>query len=503
MIGDHAAKLLYVQQNQINLQIPAELPGGAAAPVQVVFEGRSSAPVPILISKRKQLSAVEDPAALTEALWSSLQAASWEATAAAWQRQNPDASCRRFQGDGDSTGADQQWCEQCEADAGVRNQRWSFYAFDTVAPGCRLGQFEAVVEGIAEETVQQIYNDLRRQLARKYGPGDEPEAVHARGSASWRQLRRWRSEGAEIYLYVAKPRFEPTHVGLMARAQPLLDALAEDKVLWTVEEHSGLEPGGELDRALTQALGASYPELAGLLAQTPAAGSGPQPQLVYDVLVRLVTEAVSAPRQRQAASLLAADRLADRLNSLFVAPTDSRPQPDDIAAMRRRLAQLGIDYESGGYDSFGNSGKLLRRVWEEYGDTPWGEWAFLTLHLRGWTLGVGCRGGEENFREVVRRGESFVAQRPASPRRWAVQFATAQANETWWSLSQASPEAAGIDAARFRKGSPQARERAMREYRAVISQQPAGAMAAYARRQLPRLELGVDTNQRRFYCMMD
>jgi len=40
----------------------------------------------------------------------------------------------------------------------------------------------------------------------------------------------------------------------------------------------------------------------------------------------------------------------------------------------------------------------------------------------------------------------------------------------------------------------------MRYYRAVVSMAPGSPEAASALRRLPRLELGLDTGQRRFFC---
>ncbi len=45
-----------------------------------------------------------------------------------------------------------------------------------------------------------------------------------------------------------------------------------------------------------------------------------------------------------------------------------------------------------------------------------------------------------------------------------------------------------------------ARERAIRYYREVVRLDPDTPQAADALRRLPRLELGLDTGQRRFFC---
>jgi hypothetical protein len=219
LFGDLAAQILYAGPSQINLRIPSQVPAGATTPVRVVFEGRSSPPVPIAVSKRKQLAVVENARALSQALLDRLQAVSWDAAIDPWRRQHPDAVCELVQSGADSASADEPSREQCVFDEGFQHMHWFFYASETHAI-CRLVQFQAVVTGVTGESVQETYNGLRRLLARRYGVGDTPERVLAQGSASWRQLRRWRVEGRAIYLYVSKPLFEPTHVGLLARVEP-------------------------------------------------------------------------------------------------------------------------------------------------------------------------------------------------------------------------------------------------------------------------------------------
>ncbi len=87
----------------------------------------------------------------------------------------------------------------------------------------------------------------------------------------------------------------------------------------------------------------------------------------------------------------------------------------------------------------------------------------------------------------------------------------AQAYETWWSPSQAAQCKPGqepgcdlyADARKYHEGAARAREKAMTYYGRVLGLAPEGLEAAYARHHLPRLKLGIDTNQRRFFCVYD
>jgi hypothetical protein len=82
-------------------------------------------------------------------------------------------------------------------------------------------------------------------------------------------------------------------------------------------------------------------------------------------------------------------------------------------------------------------------------------------------------------------------------------LATGQAYETWWSLSHATPKDDYVQPEKYREGRETALKRAIGIYEQVATLAPQSLEAAYARRQLPRLKLGLDTMQRRFFCVYD
>src|SRR5881397_3672958 len=99
--------------------------------------------------------------------------------------------------------------------------------------------------------------------------------------------------------------------------------------------------------------------------------------------------------------------------------------------------------------------------------------------------------------------EAFRVRRAASPVRADVDFMVAQSYETWWSLSQASPQDESAQPARYQAGALTARQKAIALYNQVLKLIPDSPEATYARRVLPRLALGFATNQRRFICVYD
>jgi hypothetical protein len=87
-----------------------------------------------------------------------------------------------------------------------------------------------------------------------------------------------------------------------------------------------------------------------------------------------------------------------------------------------------------------------------------------------------------------------------------VLYALAVANESWWSIAHAPKDDEFVNAPPYPRRAANARqaqralEVAIRYYREVVRIAPGTPEAASALRRLPRLELGLDTGQRRFFC---
>jgi hypothetical protein len=130
------------------------------------------------------------------------------------------------------------------------------------------------------------------------------------------------------------------------------------------------------------------------------------------------------------------------------------------------------------------------------------------LQRRGWNTDPreGCPKNPDLFREVIEKGEAFLAQRPNTHFRKDVIYTLAVANESWWSISHATagdPIVSAPPYPRREKNARQssaARERAIQYYREIVRLGPDSPEASSALRRLPRLELALDTGQRRFFC---
>lgn len=406
----------------------------------------------------------------------------------------------RFQGDGSGGyGADEEWCFRDTLETKTHKEELYSYAFPPAeAIVCRFQQFRAFATGVSVAALEEVHQALAQRLSEWFGSPEGPEEVHDSGSAYWHHILRWQTEELEIVLYIDEPAYRQPRLGLRARHRHLLDALADDSRLYGVHYRlQALEK--HLVKALIDELGDTVPVLASLLRSD---ASKPDVNEVATMLLRLLEIAETGESTRRPALLLAADRLANRLQYYPLLDLDkSSPVWDRL---RQKLATYGLRYQG---DKLGGGwvylSDLLVKVWGEYPTTEWGEYAFVLLLNLGWEPNVACANGSDTFRTIIAKGEELVSERPESSRLLYVLFPVAQAYETWWSLSQASAKDAYVNPADYQDGANEARKRAIARYEEIVRLAPGSDEALYARRRLPRLRLRLDTNQRRYYCIYD
>jgi hypothetical protein len=227
---------------------------------------------------------------------------------------------------------------------------------------------------------------------------------------------------------------------------------------------------------------------------------GPPPPPPADP-VALLRQASPGSAEERARLLLAAD--------MAVHEQAARLSDAQAVPLRRSLAQYGV--KIGGelhYGGLDYRRDLLWRVWREFPHTQAGEQAFVQLQNRGWNTDnlVGCPPDPDFFRAVIEKGEAFLAERPTSPVRKEVLHSVAVAYESWWSIARA-PANDGIVAdipyprrAADAREAGRARLQAIECYRELLRIAPDSPEAAAALRRLPRLEVDLDTGQRRFFC---
>lgn len=490
-------------------------------------------------------------------LWTDFEKSMWGMPLQDWLKLHPELSCEPFHGRSWGVGADSSWSHRCSNNAEAQAApQWLFYVFDLQDVVPRLEQFDATTNVLPEETLASVENSLRARMTSRYGAAEDRSPKMGR-AVSWPQYLRWTAPDLEIQLNLGE--FDKEHsqgrLRLQVRHRALLEALNEDERLRAVGAADFLYGvGSPLAKPLAENLRSDFPDVAMMLlksqpdpdpqqvraaveriqnelkaqaAQQPGIGMAARqngvraaviavPQRswtaeeLHDALIRLLTDAKTSPPERRPILLLAADQLAGRLPSVIA---NDKGRDWDWSRWRSELATFGITYSPGMEQPWSYGSDLLKRVGSDYSDTEWGERAFILLLTTDAT--EGCAAGSDQFRQVIQQGLPFLEKNASGPNQLDVQLAVAQAYETWWSLSQAptegqiaankeAEEAEGPDAdpREYQQGAEAARQQAIARYTRLLEQNPQSDYAIYARRQLPRLKLGIDTGQRRFYCMV-
>jgi hypothetical protein len=508
---------------------------------------------PIVAAPQQQTSLAAEEQA--QKIWTEFDKTAWGATLQDWSALHAEVSCKSFHGRMWGLGADAQWSHRCSSGPQPEAAQWSFYVFGLQEPLVpRLEQFDVSTVSIPEEALTALQNSLQSRLAARFGPGEDrsPKVARAR-AVSWPVDLRWQAADVEIHLNLSEfdPQRKEGRLRLQARHRTLLEAMKDDERLKLVGLNSKwYEVGSGIDKVLADNLRPDFPEAATMLVKSQpdpdpqkvleavqqaiqqrqnqlksaspagqrpiaaiAAAAAPQTKWTaeefHGALVRILTSVKTTARDRQPMLLLAADRLAWRLPSVIL---NDKPNNWDWSEWRRELGTLGVVYEQASEEPWAYGGSLLQHVWTGYGETEWGQRAFLLLLGQGFDTSVDCKAGPDQFRKVIPEALQFLEKHANSPHQLDVQLAVAQAYETWWSLSQApvpgqelteaeeaEPEA---NPQQYQEGAEAARQQAIARYEQFIQTAPQSDYATYARRVLPRLKLGIDTGQRRFYCVM-
>lgn len=427
--------------------------------------------------------------AANQSMFNRLHDTTWEAGYDDWRKSHPSAKCRSFDGPGGL--ADEEWCYRCIETNGSESYETSFYAFDPEKSVCRLEQVRAWQTG---SSVGEVRRALEVQLTATYGPSDSDNAVGEWSSGFWQDVQHFRANQGEIYLYRMVRRGQPESVELLARSANLVTTRAEDKKINELDVAQMAPVGTPFDRRMMQDLGKEFPGFSTLLSEEPGEERRP---LQRQTLQQLLAAASAAPAARKAELLLAADRVASLLADVQRGDQNIYQRAQTIAGF-----QLNERYsELGGVWAYQHD--LLRQVWRDYKKTEWGDAAFLLLERNGWDTSGMCESGSDQFREIIAHGEQFLADHPSGPHRLEVILAVGQAYETWWSLSRAGPNNDYVEPEKYRQGAEAARVKAIKIYEQVAGLEPTSLEAVFARRELPRLKLSLDTVQRRYFCVYD
>jgi hypothetical protein len=412
-----------------------------------------------------------------------------------------------------------EWTHHCsDTRDGVIRESF-FYVFGEPA---RIARLRVDVRPVDEspENTGRLLPALRRVLTTRLGaPTQQPELMEI----GFRHLRygepvagdHWKGGGLHYFLHSNQSGGYPMGlrrgVQLVVITDRLFAERESDALILRAEGIFGeaQEDDNPVRARLKARIGAPYIRaIRSTLGKTTD-----RPRLVNETiqdLTAILRESDRADAPRRALGLLAADQVVNKLSQWLIEPSpNGERESGEAASVRRLLARYGV--KLGGMTHYGGLAyrhELVERVWREWPETEAGELAFLEMQSSGWNLGPGegCPSNPDLFRDVITRGEAFVTSHPRTDFRKQVLYTLAVANESWWSIAHASKDDPWVSAPPYPRRAvntqqaDHARDEAIRYYREVASQYPGTPEAASALRRLPRLELGFDTGQRRFFC---
>ncbi len=413
-----------------------------------------------------------------------------------------------------------QWTHHCsDTRDGIIRESF-YYVFGEPARIARLRVDVRPVDESPENTARLLPAVQRTLTARFGAPTHEPELMEI----GFRHLRygqpvagdHWKGGGLHYFLHANQSASSPMGVRRGVQLVVITDRLFEerlqDALILRVEGFSGEahEDDNPVRARLKARIGAPYARAIGANLAPPADRARLVRETIQD-LTAILRESDDSGAPRRALCLLAADQVVNKLSQWLIesSPNGER-ESGEADGVRRLLARYGV--KLGGMTHYGGLDyrhQFLWRVWRESPETEAGELAFLALQGSGWSTGSGEEGCPKNpdlFREVIDRAEAFLAGHPRTGFRKQMLYTLAVANESWWSIAHAPANDEFVNAPPYPRRAANAqqaghaRDEAIRYYREVVRMFPDTPEAASALRRLPRLELGLDTGQRRFYC---
>lgn len=411
-----------------------------------------------------------------------------------------------------------QWTHHCGGTSGGIIRESFYYVFGEPARTALL-RVDVRPADESPQLTADLLRTVRAKLVTRFGaPDHEPELMEI----GFRHLRygepvagdHWKNGSLHYFLHVNQSNLSPMGmrhgVQLVVLDERLMQERAKDEHILQVEGLGAVPPAQDpVQPFLSREVGLRYTRATSLRWKTPAERQQAARQTVQDVM-SLLSEADRSSAAGKALRLLAADALVSQLTGLLIdSPPGGEREAAEAATVRRTLAsyrvRLGPMTHNGGLEYHND---LLWRVWQEFPDTDAGQAAFVQLQRRGWNTDPreGCPKNPDLFREVIEKGEAFLARYPQTSFHKEVLYTLAVANESWWSISHAPADDPIVSAPPYPRRainatqSAVAKDRAIRYYRVIVQLAPDSPEAASALRRLPRLELGLDTGQRRFFC---
>ena len=395
-----------------------------------------------------------------------------------------EASCEDFRGDNDrgSTPIQGTWIFHCRSERASGTRELFYYDFDLDHPPA-LQQMRHVLR-VPSGSDAKTWMLLQRTLASEFASvskgavdssGSDSSLVYVRAPAYDVSIGLglgWESRALELEINVYSRRFLD-----LARDKSRRDSTE----VWRPESL----PRSRRDGIL-RAVRAQAPELA-------AALSGTVPRMadttvIFPALRRASTEMTGEARDLRL-------YVAHRWTSWVVYGLGDSSVAE-ARAIDAAIEPYGGRVVEGHYGGWVYDDGLRTKFSRKPGEGQWADEAFLE------EIGQCSSMSADPWKDVLQRGESYLAKFPRSGIAPEILLCMAEAHETAWSLSKSEPITDFLDPAAYRLDAPRHRAQAIDLYERYLRLRPRSPEADVIRHRMYRLRLDVDTDFHKYFCPM-
>jgi hypothetical protein len=441
-------------------------------------------------------------------------------TPAEWLKAHPDEKLQMFNGRQLANDTNE-WCVRTVvAHAATTDRAWtrSVYFYDPKAPdddalpasgtsgrqileaSCQLGLMWVDIPENDPAVGTKLAEEIQAALASQYGPGATPKfGADGFGAIGWTDTREWQVDGA--VLTVAYDQFRGKgHRVLVRLAFANSDALHD---IVKATERTRIDLAARSDALIRKLKEAGLPAGATTamieLLEKPDYFSGqnlPSDSQVVATFRVWLTAAKSQPAEQQAVALLAADRVLGFLGHNGVVLGD---------AARAEMKSLGAEYvhdELAGADVYAHG--LLARAKALAPPGPASDEMLLLQMEHGFDETGMCSAGEEEFTQVIEKGESLLAGARTlnTSTLSSLHFMVGDAYATIVWLATTS-DTEYHDPKKYQPEAKSARAKALEHYRAAFKLEQGTARAQKAWKEAWRLAEGLPPLRGRYFCIYD
>ncbi len=447
-----------------------------------------------------------------------------------WKHDHPQDQIITFKHGNAGADVGDTWCARAETrialSAGNEAVRYAFF-YPPVAPatlslptesdtsrlidqGCTLGVIWTVR---AEQDASQgdlLAQEVRAAIDAHFGPGKADSKISFFGSANWRKTGRWKT-GETTLVSACSQWYKGGKNDVLAFAFLPISGLTVDgrssspRIEAENSEYAVMV--ARIRDAVTTAgiTGHERQQLLDVVSVTEAWQKGKakedtkrQSKKVITALKDWLDAAQKLDRRRKAAAMLAADQTLTFSQYAYGVADPEKGRP-----ARRELAKLGADFNDsplGGVSSYTNS--WLQKALDLDPDGPIGDLSFRMFMEKGFDTSGTCSGGNEQFRDVIKKGEAYLQKKHNPAAQAAVELMVADAYRDIVALANGAADEYA-ETASYQSSAVDARQRAIKYYRAALSHEKESAVARAAWAEAWRLIAGLPPTNLRYYCIYD